>query len=208
MDLQIFSAEECPQGSDTWLRARAGKPTASRFSTVCASAKDGKERLTRSKYMRQLAGEIITKEPAETFKNEAMDRGRDQEPLIRAQYAFDTDAEIEAVGFLYDAAVGAGASPDGLIGKNGMVEFKSHLPDILIEIHLKKEYPPAHEKQLQGNLWIAKREWIDIVCGWPKMPLFKQRVYRNEPVIKYISLEVADFNEELARMVKMIERLS
>jgi hypothetical protein len=204
VSLQIV---ECVQGSDEWLRARMGLATASRFATVIAAAKDGKERKTRDKYMRQLAGEIITQEPAETFRNEAMERGKDQEPHLRAQYSFDTDNDVQTVGFLKDDEIGAGASPDGLIGKDGMVEFKSKLPDLLIELYAKKEYPPEHKAQLQGNLWIARREWIDIVCGFPKMPLFRQRVNRDGYYIKMLEIEVREFNEELARMVKLVRRM-
>lgn len=205
MALQII---DCVQGSEEWLRARLGIPTASCFSKVMAAAKDGNERKTRDKYMRQLAGEILTEEPAETFKNEAMERGKDQEPLARSTYAFQTDAEVEQVGFLKDISANTGASPDGLIGMVGMVEFKSMLADILIEVHQRKTYPTTFEPQLQGNLWISKRDWIDIACFCPKLPMFRARVYRNEAYITRIAQEVADFNGELSRLVRQIKNMS
>lgn len=204
MALEII---DCVQGSDEWLRARMGIPTASRFATVIAAAKDGKERKTRDKYMRQLAGEIITGEPAETFKNEAMERGKDQEPALRFLYSFETDTDVEQLGFMKDATIPAGASPDGMIGEDGMVEFKSKIPDLLIELYGKKEAPREHLAQLQGNLWIAGRQWIDIVCGYPKMPLFRVRVQRDESYIKMLAIEVREFNEELARVVHMVRRM-
>lgn len=204
MTLQII---DCVQGSEEWLRARMGIPTASCISKVMAGAADGTERKTRDKYMRQLAGELLTDEPAETFKNEAMERGKDQEPQARATYVFQTDAEVQQVGFLKRGDVGAGASPDGLVGDDGVVEFKSMLADLLIEVHQRKTYPPAFKAQLQGNLWVAHRQWIDIAIYHPKLPMFRQRVYRDEGYIQRIAQEVADFNGELGRLVRMIRNM-
>lgn len=207
---------DCDQGSDEWLRARMGLATASNFAKVCASAKDGKERKTRDKYMRQLAGEIVMEEPAKTFRNEAMERGKEHEPELLVQYAYESGNDVERIGFARDLELGAGASPDGLIGKDGMVEFKSMEPDLLIELYSDKDYPTRHRLQLQGNLWIARRKWIDIAIGYivarpeplpPKrMPLYRQTVHRDEGVIKMLEIEVREFNEELTHMVKMVRR--
>lgn len=204
MSLQIIN---CEQGSEEWLRARMGIPTASCFSKVMAGSQDGAERKTRDKYMRQLAGELLTEEPAETFKNEAMERGKDQEPQARKMYSFQTDLVVQQVGFLKDDELGAGASPDGLVGEAGMVEFKSMIADLLIEVHQKKTCPAMWKPQLQGNLWIAKRAWIDIAIYHPKLPMFSQRVYRDEPYIQRIAREVAEFNGELSRLVRTIRNM-
>jgi hypothetical protein len=199
---------DCVQGSEEWLRARMGIPTASRFSAVLAQSKDGTDRKTRDKYLRQLAGEILTEEPAETFKNEAMERGKDQEDGARRTYAFQSDCSVEQVGFLLDTEIGAGASPDGLIGADGMVEFKSMQADLLIEVHQKKVYPPAFRAQLQGNLWIAKRHWIDICIFHPKMAMFRQRVFRDPGYIARLVAEVAEFRADLDVVVRQIRNLS
>ena len=86
--------------------------------------------------------------------------------------------------------------------------FKSALPDILIDIHLRHRYPPEHRPQLQGNLWIANRKWIDIVIFWPGMPSYRERVYRDQAFIDEIDYAVHNFNRELADIVKKIEALS
>jgi YqaJ-like viral recombinase domain len=217
MTLKIFSEEECPQGSREWKLARAGWPTASMFKAVCAQAQNGKDRKTRDKYMRQLAGERYLGEPAETYVNDAMNRGKEHEPELLIQYAYDTGLDVQRIGFARDDEIGAGASSDGWVESDGIVETKSINPGDLIEVYTDKEYPTAHRLQLQGNLWVCRREWIDVCCGYiakrdplpPKrMPLYRQRVYRDESVIKMLALEVKDFNEELARMVRMIERMA
>jgi len=193
---------ECEQGSPEWYAARLGIPTASHFNDVNAGG-DGK---MRRKYMLRLAGERITGEIAEAYSNAHMERGKEHEPQARAQYAFDVDAEVQLVGFIKLGKTGC--SPDGLIGDDGMVEFKSALPDILIDIHLRKRYPPEHRLQLQGNLWIANRQWIDIVIYWPGMPSYRERVFRDQQTINDLDVQVHNFNRELDSIVKQIEALS
>lgn len=201
-DIETF---HCEQGSQEWYGARLGLPTASMFATILASGRGGQESKTRRKYMLQLAGEIITGEPMETFSNEHLARGKEMEDTARKLYAFRNDAEIERVGFIRRGKTGC--SPDGLIGKKKMLEIKTTLPHLLIDIHLRGEYPPGHEAQCQGNLWVAQREEIDIAIYWPKMPLYVQTIRRNEPYIAALEKAVNEFNSELAYVVQQMRRL-
>lgn len=197
MTLQII---ECDQNSEEWYQARAGIPTASEFSTVMAKG-EGK---IRRAYMFKLAGEIITGQPVQSYSNAAMERGHEMEPEARKAYAFMTDADIQLIGFIRNGQ--KGASPDCLVGDNGLGEFKSKAPHILIEVLLKDQFPPEHKAQCQGALWVAEREWIDIVCYWPRMPLFVKRAYRDEAYISNLAGEVDRFNDELAETVEKIRR--
>jgi hypothetical protein len=203
MPLQIF---DCEQGTPEWHAARLGLPTASMFSTVMASGKGGGPSLTRAKYMRELVGERITGTVAESYSNAHMERGKEQEDEARALYAFMNDEPVTQVGFIRNGD--KGCSPDGLIGKNGMVEFKSALPHIVIDLLLKNEAPSEHKAQCQGGLWVAGREWIDLVVSWPKLPPFKARIYRDEVYIAALAKAVSLFNEELAEMEARIRSLS
>lgn len=191
---------DCDQNSPEWYAARCGIPTASNFATVMAKG-EGK---TRRTYLLKLAGEIITGEPSEGYTNAHMERGHELEPEARSQYAFMTGAELELVGFIRNGE--KGASPDALIGANGIGEFKTKLPHILIEVLLKDQFPPEHRAQCQGALWVAEREWVDIACYWPKLPLFVKRAYRDEAYIKTIADEVERFNAELHETVERIRR--
>lgn len=188
----------CAQNSEEWLRARAGIPTASQFSTVLAKG-EGK---TRRTYMLKLAGEIITGEPMEGFSNEHTERGHAMEDEARDLYAFQTGAQLDRVGFIKDGR--KGASPDSLIGTDGGAEIKTKLPHLLIEILLKGEVPPEHKAQIQGTLWVAKRQWWDIAIYWPKMPLFVKRMERDEAYIQKLATEVDRFNAELDDVVAQI----
>jgi hypothetical protein len=193
---------DCEQNSPEWLNARAGIPTASEFHTVLASGKGGGESKTRKTYLYKLAGEIITGKITEGYTNANMERGHEMEGDARNLYCFLNDVDADQVGFIRNGQ--KGCSPDSLIGPKGMLEVKSKFPHILIETILKDQFPPEHKAQCQGALWVAEREWIDIVCYWPSMPLFVKRAYRDEAYITTLSAAIKEFNEELADVVKQV----
>lgn len=194
--LEVF--DDLEQGTDEWLRVRSGIPTSSMFSAVLAKGQ-GK---TRRSYMLQLAGEIITGEPTESFKNAHMERGHEMEPDAREAYAFITGQTPVEVGFVRNGQ--KGCSPDSLINDDGMLEIKSKLPARLIDCLLKDEFPSEHKAQCQGAIWVAEREWIDIAVYWPGLPLFIKRATRDEPYIAELSAAVSAFNVELAGVVEKV----
>ena len=195
---------DCIQGTPEWFAARAGIPTASQFATVMASGRGGAESKTRRTYMLKLAGEIITGEPMDSFSNVHTERGHEMEPEARNFYAFKHDCEPQLVGFIRSG--NTGASPDSLIDNNGMLEIKTKLPHLLLDVLLRGDFPADHRAQCQGQLWIAEREWIDLICYWPKMPPHIVRAYRDEPYIKQISAAVDQFNDELAEIVARFQQ--
>jgi len=198
--IEVF---DFPQKSPEWYAARMGIPTSSMFGTVMAQG-EGK---TRNSYMRKLAGELITGIPMESYRNDEMERGIEQEPEIRSRYAFMHDADIVPVGFIKNG--GKGCSPDGLIGEDGMVEFKSAAPHLMIEILMAGEVPKRHLPQCYGGLWVAERAWVDLVIGsHASLPLFVRRLHRDEVYIRKITGAVADFNIELRQMVEKIRSMS
>lgn len=192
----------CEQGSPEWYAARAGIVTASEFQTLLMKGKGGGDSLTRKTYMRKLAGEIITGEPAESFTNVHMERGKVMEVEARDLYAFMTDCEPEQIGFIRNGR--KGASPDSLIDVDGGLEIKTKLPHLQIELLEKDEVPSEHIAQIQGAMWVAEREWWDFVSYWPKLPLFVKRVYRDEEYIKAMAAALDQFNDELDAMVERI----
>lgn len=192
------------QGSADWLSARAGIPTSSEFSTVMASGRGGGESKTRRTYMLKLAGEILTGEPMDSFSNYHMKRGQVMEVEARNFYAFMHDVEPESVGFIRNG--NKGSSPDALLGNDGLLEIKTKLPHLLIDLILKDGFPPEHKAQCQGQLWVAEREWLDLIVYWPRLPLFVQRVTRDEPYIADMSKAVDAFNDELSELVETIRK--
>ena len=200
--IKIF---DCDQGSAEWFRARMGLPTASEFHTVMAKGKEGGASLTRKTYMMKLAGEIITGDPMENYTNGNMERGKIMEDEARDFYSFMHDAELRRVGFVTDGP--KGCSPDAFIGDDGVLEIKTKLPHLLIDVLLKDEFPSEHKAQCQGALWVTEREWVDIAVYWPKLPLFVKRAARDETYIKTIAAAVDAFNAELVDLVEKVRRL-
>lgn len=185
----------CAQNTPEWLEARRGIPTASRFADVLAGGKG----ITRGKYLRTLAGEIITGEVAEGYTNAAMDRGHEMEADAANLYAFERDVEPEVCGFMRRGQ--AGCSPDRLIGDAGMVEIKTKLPALQIEVLESGHMPSEHVAQVQGQLWVSGRDWCDFVSYWPRLPLFVERIERDEVYIARLAQAVADFIGERDALV-------
>lgn len=187
-ELRIF---DCEQGSPEWFAARRGVPTASNFGALLAKG-EGK---TRRSYLLKLAGEAITGECAESFGNAHTDRGHAMEPDARNLYAFARDVEPTLVGFMRRGR--AGASPDSLIGSDGLLEIKTKLPHLHLDVLDKGKLPSEHVAQVQGQLYIAGREYCDFVSYWPRLPLFCVRVERDEKYITTLKQAIADFVGEL-----------
>lgn len=193
---------DCDQNSNEWLRARMGIPTASEFATVMAKGRSGGDSKTRQTYLYKLAGEVITGQPMESFSNAHTERGHAMEDEARTLYQFMADVDCERVGFIRSGR--KGASPDSLVGANGLVEIKTKLPHLMIETLLRGEFPPEHKAQCQGQLWVSEREWIDIAVYWPGLPLFVTRATRDEPYIRELSDAVDTFNAELDMIVDRV----
>jgi len=79
------------------------------------------------------------------------------------------------------------------------------LPHILIALILKGEFPPEHKAQVQGQLWIAKREWVDLEIYWPSLPPFIKRAWRDETYIANLAAAITRFNEELEGIVAWVK---
>lgn len=195
---------DCEQGTPEWHRARMGIPTASEFKTLLGIKKDAREKVTRQTYLRKLAGEIISGMPMESYQNDAMARGKAMEAEARNKYAFLNDVEPQIVGFCRNGR--KGASSDSLIGDVGVLEIKTRAPHILIELYEKDQFPPGDIAQSLGNLWVTEREWVDIACYWPNMPLFVKRLYWDPEYIADLNSAVNAANEEIDQIVDRVRR--
>jgi hypothetical protein len=194
---------DCDQNSPEWLASRIGIPTASRFATVLAKGRDGKSpSVTRREYLYKLAGEIITGQPTENYTNGYMERGHAVEPEARAAYAFIRDVDPAPVGFVRNGR--AGASPDSLIGGDGLLEIKSKAPHLWIEAMIRDDFPPEHVAQVQGQLWVTEREWCDLVVYFPGMPMQIYRAQRDEAYLARLAGAIDAFNEELDCIVARV----
>lgn len=195
-----------PQGTPEWHACRLGLPTCSEFATVLMQGrKKGEPSVTRRKYMLTLIGERLTGNPSDelSYTNRHTERGHAMEPEARRLYAFAHEVEPQIVGFIRNGE--KGGSPDALIGDAGMLEIKTKLPHLQLELLLAKEVPAEHVTQLQGLLWVAEREWIDFVSYWPGLEPFIKRVHRDEVAIKSIALGVEMFLNEMNELMNKLE---
>ena len=203
MTMEIFDDE--PNTAE-WLRNRAGMPTASMFDVVIAKPgpRGGmpKGRLT---YLYKLAGERLTGEPMDSYSNSNMERGHAREAEAADLYGLLRDIEPQRVGFIKNG--NCGASPDRLIGKNGLLEIKDAVPHIQIERLLKGELPPADKAQVQGQLMVAEREWNDWMSNCRGMPPLIIRVERDEKYIAALRIDITDFVDELDELTEKIRRM-
>jgi hypothetical protein len=195
------------QGTPEWFAARCGLATASKFKDVLATIKSG-EAATRRNYRAQLVCERLTGTVQESFQNEAMRWGTDNEPFARIAYEARGNI-VQEVGFIRHASLMAGASPDGFVGDEGSIEIKC--PNTATHIDtLLNGMPPDHIPQVQGQMWIAERAWVDFVSYDPRLPenmqLYVQRIHRDEDYIKNLEKEVAKFLTEVDQTIEQLTR--
>lgn len=200
------------QGSVEWLQLRAGKITGSRFADLMAVTKSGPS-ASRGNLIVQIALERLTGEPEETYQNDAMRRGSELEPLARGAYEAHTGELVEQVPFVVHPSLSfVGVSPDGLIGKDGLLEIKcpasqaKHLAALRNGSHAKE-----YGWQIQGQLWVTGRQWCDAVSFDPRYPSGLQlaitRVQRDDVAIKKLEAACIEADAEIAQIGQELTQL-
>jgi hypothetical protein len=156
------------QGSQAWLDARVGVLTASNFDKLI-TPKTQKPSASMDQYVYDVLAEIVMGRSLDDASSGYMERGTKMEREARAWYEFETDTEIEEVGFLLRDDRRVGCSPDGLVGDDGGLEIKCPSAGV----HVSYLLGDAYEKyycQVQGGLWITGRKWWDLVSYCPGFP--------------------------------------
>ena len=193
--------EMMDQGTEEWFTIRIGKVTASRVADVIAKTKTGYS-ASRDNYMAQLVCERLTGQKGESFTNAAMQHGTETEPLARAAYEALKDVLVDEVGFVPHPTIKmAGASPDGMVGDDGLIEIKCPNTATHIETLLSQTVPGKYNTQMQFQMACTGRQWCDFVSFDNRLPeelqLFVTRVPRDEVFIRLIEAEIVQFLAEL-----------
>jgi len=200
------------QRTDAWFAARCGKVTASRIADVVARTRSGWG-ASRANYMAQLIAERLVGQPAESYTNAAMQWGTEKEPEARDAYEFFAGVEVELVGFVDHPRIAmSGASPDGRVGDNGLVEIKCPNTATHIDTLLSGTIADKYIKQMQWQMACEGREFCDFVSFDPRMPIEHQiwikRVERDDKLIASLEADVAEFLAEVDEKIKKLnERL-
>ncbi len=198
------------QGSPEWFAERAGRVTASRIADVIARTKTGYS-ASRANYAAQLIAERLTGVVAEGYTNAAMQHGVATEPEARAAYAFYADQDVQEVGFIAHPTIAmSGASPDGTVGTDGLVEIKCPNTATHIETLLGGEViPHKYLVQIQWQLACTGRQWCDFVSFDPRMPehmrVFVERIPRAPVTIADLESEVRKFLAEVDATVSRLQ---
>lgn len=198
------------QGTDEWFAARLGKVTASRIADVMMKPTTAGYQNYRS----QLICERLTGRPTETFQSAAMQHGTDTEPQARAVYTMATGNMVQQVGFIDHPTIPmCGASPDGLIGEDGLVEIKCPQPTEHIRMLTGGEPKRNYVLQMQWQMACTGRLWCDFENFNPDFPDEMQthilRIEADHTLQDEIASAVAafldDVEETMAKLPKIAE---
>lgn len=196
------------QGSPEWFAARLGKATASRIADVVRKTKTGPSK-DRERYLGELVAERLTGQTAQRYQSADMAWGSATEAEARAAYAFYTGHPVAAVGFVDHPEIAmSGASPDGLVGDDGLLEIKCPATHTHIATLLGAPIDADYLIQMQWQMACADRRWCDWVSYDPRLPeemrLFVKRVERDNFKIKDLEKQVTDFLTEADSLVKAL----
>lgn len=197
------------QRSELWLMQRKGCLTASRMNDAIAKTSKGSYTAKRYDVMYALMEERLTDQVTSIYVNQAMQWGIDTEPQAKAAYTFLTDRVIEEAPFvLHPTLPMTGASPDGYVGADGLIEIKCPTTRTHIENLESRSVPLKYYPQMQWQMECTGRDWCDFVSFDPRMPERLQtliiRVERDEKYIDMLIDEVIKFETELQHKIKSL----
>jgi hypothetical protein len=180
------------QYSEEYDRLRIGIPTSSNFHKIITP--QGKPSMQWRQYACILIAERILQQRIEFYNSPAMERGLIVEAEAADWYEFDQDVTTRRAGFITDDEHTMGCSPDRLVGNDGLLEIKAPLPHTQVEYWISGEVDERFRPQLQGQLYISQRSWVDIVCWHDVLPKLVTRVEPDEKFIQALDRELQIFN--------------
>jgi putative phage-type endonuclease len=199
------------QGSDEWKLARCGSLGASQVADALARTKSGWG-ASRANVMAQLICERLTGMPTQGYTNAAMAWGTETETQARAAYEFLMDVEVVEDGLrTHPVITGTHASPDGLVGDDGLLEIKCPNSATHIETLLTGKGAQSYLKQMQWQMACYERQWVDFVSFDPRLPadlqFWRKRIERDEAVIQKMESDVREFLAELDAKIESLTEL-
>ena len=200
---------EIEQRSEAWFQARLGKVTASAVADVLAKTKTGVS-ASRGNYLIKLAIQRVTGQIEESYTNDAMQWGIDNEDQARVAYEVASGNFVDQVGFVdHEIIDWFGCSPDGLVDDDGLVEIKCPNSATHWEYFKTKEVPKKYFIQMQAQMSCTGRKWCDFVSFDPRMPERSQlliiRVPRDNTFIDLMEAEVMEFLIEVFDEVQLMK---
>lgn len=202
-----MKAHRVIQGSAEWFDLRCGKVTSSRVADAIAVLKIKKDESAARRHLRtKIVSEIFTGKHSESYVSLAMEWGTETEPLARTEYEMRTGNDVRLVGFVDHPTIEmAGASPDGMVGEDGCVEFKCPQSNTHIDYLIAKKAPEEYQAQMLWVMACSGRQWCDFVSFDPRMPnkhkLLIVRFNRDEERIAGMEAGVRKFLREVEELI-------
>lgn len=195
------------QNTPEWDLLRAGKPTASEFKRLITSKGDPSKSLCG--YAQELAAEMYAGCPLDTWNgNKYTDYGHEIEDEAALAYSIDAEGSVSKVGFVTDDDELYGCSPDRFVGDSGMLEIKC-LPkrhvEMLLDWKKRGDVHPDFMAQTQGQLFVAEREWDDLLFYRPRLPSLTIRIMRDEVFISRLATQISACIEERDRVLNLLK---
>lgn len=188
---------DCVQGTTEWLQARAGIPTASNFDRILTPG--GKLSTQAEKYLHHLLAERILGRPiVEQAVTPWMHRGTEMEAEAVSFYESFRDLDTVRVGFCTTDDGTLGCSPDRLVGDDGLAEIKCPKEAVLVGYLLSGSVGDAYKPQVQGQLLVTGRVWVDVLAYSPELPHSLIRVERDEKYLRTLGNALVEFTGCLA----------
>lgn len=198
------------QRTEEWLKARCGSLGASQLNEALATTKSGWG-ASRENIKNRIIAERLTGIPSEGFTNQAMQWGVDNEDGARRAYELHTGVFVDELGIAPHPTIKhTHASPDGLVGEDGLIEIKCPNTTTHIETLKANKAPSKYMRQMLWQMRCTNRQWCDFVSFDPRLPkhlqLFITRVHRDEDALAKLEEQVAEFLLEVEREIETLNR--
>ncbi len=193
------------QGSEKHEYLRMGIPTSSNFDKIITPL--GKPSKQAEKYAYFLIAERFLNRKINTYTSAAMENGKIMEEDAANDYELQTGRETKAIGFVTTDDGLIGCSPDRFVGDDGLVEFKCPMPQTQIEYLLTGKVDREYWPQLQGQLFVTGRQWVDIMSYNPELPRCIVRVERDNEFIACLENLLWEFNTFIKEIMAKITEM-
>jgi putative phage-type endonuclease len=201
--------EGVSQNTPEWIVARIGCATASRVKDVMDFGAKGKESAKRRNYRMEVVQELLTGRAADHFVTPAMEFGLENEDLAVEAYGMKIGVELEPGGFwVHDRISRFAASPDRLLGDDGLLEVKVPTVATHLEYIIAGVIPEDYVPQMLAQMSCTGRKYCDFVSYRPDLPkflqLFVRRLPRDEEKVAEVESAVEKFLGEVAETIELL----
>jgi hypothetical protein len=138
--------------------------------------------------------------------------GQEREPIARARYEVARGVLVREVSFIDHRSIPmCGASPDGLVGDDGMLELKCPKAATHYGYIMSGKPPAEYQLQMLWQMECANRKWVDFASYCPEFDrdrqLFVRRFYRDDERLKVVREAVVDFERQVSMAAMALDNV-